>query len=442
MRAIPRSDQRRRAIPGSSQVVGLEFIAGWGVIGKAGRVAPRSGRTTLYTGALTLWPGGGADLGRRSLGALAAQPVLAQKQQDRSGDEYRGRRADDDAEQHDPGEAGDRLAAEQCERQAGEEDSHRGAKSTVEGLVDREVDQLAQGHGFVFTQVLADAVVNHDLVVGGIAENRQDGGDHHQIEFDAGDGEEPDGFGDVEHQCDHGTDGELPFEAEPDVDHDHRQADAERVKAVAEQFRGDRSADSVGAQKFHAGDGLFQRGTDAVHFLLDGGLRGLLPQADQDLGWIAEALHALLGDVVGREGGADLAEIGGARRSHLHHDAAGEVDALVQAWVEEQDDGGRGQDCGHDEAHVAASHELDLCAVADQAEGGAHEHGGYTGKSCGRRETYQRDTSRRVSIQAVKSDVAMPTVMVTAKPFTGPEPKTNSITWARKAVALESKIVL
>ena len=37
--------------------------------------------------------------------------------------------------------------------------------------------------------------------------------------------------------------------------------------------------------------------------------------------------------------------------------------------------------------------------------------------------------------------VAMPTVIVTANPRTGPEPNTNSMTCARNAVALKSKIV-
>jgi len=42
----------------------------------------------------------------------------------------------------------------------------------------------------------------------------------------------------------------------------------------------------------------------------------------------------------------------------------------------------------------------------------------------------------------VNIDVAMPTVIVTANPRTGPEPNTNSMTWARNAATLESKIVL
>ena len=55
--------------------------------------------------------------------------------------------------------------------------------------------------------------------------------------------------------------------------------------------------------------------------------------------------------------------------------------------------------------------------------------------------TYQRDHQQPGETMAVNSDVAMPTVIVTAKPRTGPEPKTNSMTWARKAVALLSMMV-
>ena len=42
---------------------------------------------------------------------------------------------------------------------------------------------------------------------------------------------------------------------------------------------------------------------------------------------------------------------------------------------------------------------------------------------------------------AVNRVVTMPTVIVTAKPRTGPVPNTNSITCARRAVALLSMMV-
>ena len=61
--------------------------------------------------------------------------------------------------------------------------------------------------------------------------------------------------------------------------------------------------------------------------------------------------------------------------------------------------------------------------------------------AAGRVAAYQRTISRRASIVAVNSVVTMPTVMVTAKPRTGPLPKMNSITCARNAVALLSMMV-
>ena len=43
---------------------------------------------------------------------------------------------------------------------------------------------------------------------------------------------------------------------------------------------------------------------------------------------------------------------------------------------------------------------------------------------------------------AVNMDVAMPIISVTAKPLTGPVPKTNSRTAAIRVVMLESRIVV
>ena len=99
---------------------------------------------------------------------------------------------------------------------------------------------------------------------------------------------------------------------------------------------------------FDARDGLFQRGADPGDRLLHRRLGGLGAEADQHLGRVAELLHALLRDVLGGQRGADLGEIGRAWRAHLHHDAAGEVDAEVEARIEEQHDRRGGQDRGHD----------------------------------------------------------------------------------------------
>ena len=77
-------------------------------------------------------------------------------------------------------------------------------------------------------------------------------------------------------------------------------------------------------------------------------------EADQHLGRIAEALHALVGHVLGGQRGADLGEVGRSLGADLHDDAAREVDAQVQAGIEEQDDRGGGQDRRDDQAHEAA----------------------------------------------------------------------------------------
>ena len=96
------------------------------------------------------------------------------------------------------------------------------------------------------------------------------------------------------------------------------------------------------------------------------------------------------------------------------------------------------------QADEAAAHEADFGAVWNHAEHGAEEHGWVPIPAArrGRRAVYQRTIIMRASTVAVNSVVTMPTVMVTAKPRTGPEPNTKSITWARKAVALLSIMVL
>ena len=81
---------------------------------------------------------------------------------------------------------------------------------------------------------------------------------------------------------------------------------------------------------------LLERRADPVHLLLGRRLGRCRGQPDQHLVGGAEALHALLADVLAGERRADLGEIGGTGRADLHHDAAREVDAEIEARVEEQ----------------------------------------------------------------------------------------------------------
>ncbi len=132
----------------------------------------------------------------------------------------------------------------------------------------------------------------------------------------------PDGLGDVEDERNDGADRELPLEAEPDIDKDHPQADDQGQDAVAEELGGDRGADGVGAEHLAARFGLVQGGLDLVDHGVGRGSGRLGAEADQHLIRGAEALHALLGDVLAGQGVADLAEIGGALGADLHDDAA------------------------------------------------------------------------------------------------------------------------
>jgi hypothetical protein len=111
----------------------------------------------------------------------------------------------------------------------------RRIEAAAERFVDALVDQVAQRHGLVESHVLPHAIVDHDLVVDGAADQREQRGDRRQAEVDAGQSEEPDHLGQVEHEGDDGPDRERPFEPDPDVDQ-HRHAarvPAERLCARA-----------------------------------------------------------------------------------------------------------------------------------------------------------------------------------------------------------------
>jgi hypothetical protein len=75
--------------------------------------------------------------------------------------------------------------------------------------------------------------------------------------------------------------------------------------------------------------------------------------------------------MLGGQRRADLGEVGGAGRADFHHHAAREVDAQVQAGIEEQRHRRRGQHRRDDQAGEAPAHEADARAVGDDAEAGA-----------------------------------------------------------------------
>ena len=70
--------------------------------------------------------------------------------------------------------------------------------------------------------------------------------------------------------------------------------------------------------------------------LLDGVVAGLAFDPDEQRGGIAELLQGDLAEMQAVETAAHRREIGGLRGLHFHENAAGEIDAIVEAGRDEQ----------------------------------------------------------------------------------------------------------
>ena len=147
----------------------------------------------------------------------------------------------------------------------------------------------------------------------------------------------------VVHRGDDGADGELPAEPHHHVDEHEDQREQQREAGVLEQIRADLRADGLEPPDR---DVLVLRAQHVEHAVLHGrhGLRVARcdgvgrRQADQHLGARAEVLH--LGGLEARIGqtGTNRVELGRARVARLHDDAAREIEAVVEARVEDRDD--------------------------------------------------------------------------------------------------------
>ena len=109
----------------------------------------------------------------------------------------------------------------------------------------------------------------------------------------------------------------------------------------------------------------------------------------------------------------------GLRRAHLDQDAAGEVDAEIQAARGDRDDRDHAQRDRQREAQLVKPEIIQLRDVLEEADR-AHGQIG----SCFRPAPVRaRSTiSRRVTVTAVNIEQRMPMASVTPKPRTGPEP--------------------
>ena len=124
---------------------------------------------------------------------------------------------------------------------------HAGEDGARQRLVDRDVEQLVQLHALVLAQVLADAVGHDHGVVHRVAEDSQQRRDDRQSNSSRSSENKPDGQEHVVEQRDHGADGELPFEAEPDVDDDGEDEANDGDDAGAPQLARHRRPDHLDA---------------------------------------------------------------------------------------------------------------------------------------------------------------------------------------------------
>ena len=174
-------------------------------------------------------------------GRLRRVAVLADAEidQDRRRDEDRGVGADQhDAEHHDRREAVDRMAAEQQQRQQRQRHRDVGDDRARQRRIDGFVEQLRHRHFLVTPQHFPDPVIDHDGVVQGVAEDRQQRRDTGEVEIDLGDRHEADRQHDVVDVGDHGAERELPFEPEPEIDQDRKDREHQAEHAVGQQFAG------------------------------------------------------------------------------------------------------------------------------------------------------------------------------------------------------------
>src|ERR1017187_3612703 len=104
----------------------------------------------------------------------------------RAGDVDAGVGACNDANEKGEGKVVNRAAAKDIKRQGCQEYSAGGDNGAAQGLVDRLVYHFAERSAGPQLQVLADTVKDNYGVVGGKADNRQDGGDGRGVEFAAG----------------------------------------------------------------------------------------------------------------------------------------------------------------------------------------------------------------------------------------------------------------
>ncbi|MNN35338.1 hypothetical protein D3C81_1491880 [compost metagenome] len=158
------------------------------------------------------------------------------------------------------------------------------------------------------------------------------------------------------HQRDDGADGELPLEAEADVDQDATESQQHAQATLVAQLFTDLRADELHPlQARHvAGIGQLQGSSDLL-----AQFRIVAGHAHQHVLGIAEALHYGIGVARFDQLLANLAQFGRLLVGELDQRTAGEVQAEVDALGEPAEQRKQGQGKGGGERNIAYAHEVD-----------------------------------------------------------------------------------
>ena len=309
------------------------------------------------------WSGGLFDFGAEIATLLAAPP-----EDDGGGDEDGAIGADDDPDEDGESEVVEDWAAEEVEGGDGEQSATGDEEGPGECLVDGGVhDGLDRAFSSVF-EAFADAIINDDGVIDGVASDGEDGADHDEGEFATEDGEDAHGDDDIVEEGDDGADGEAHFEANGDIGKDAEHAEAEGPEGGLEEFAADDIADFVFGFLFEARLGhFFEKGLLDLFCGIDGA-----PKADEIGfgGGVAFLLDDEVGEIERGEFRADLGDFDGLGIFEEEEIAAFEVDAEVMGVAgDETDRADNG--CGQRDAdpEFTAAHEIDSLA-GDEVEHG------------------------------------------------------------------------
>ncbi len=168
----------------------------------------------------------------------------------------------------------------------------------------------------------------------------------------------------------HGGDGELPFEAEPDIDHDAEQGQDHGHRATGDQLGRNGRPDDLGTAIFH-------RVAERLLHLGDGGLLLLLLRlrgdADQNRVRRAEFLDLDLAETKPADLGANVGEIGGALLGlNLKQGPALEIDTHVEADRRHENEGDDRQEGRDEPGDGALTNKVDLRVRRDECDATKH----------------------------------------------------------------------